>query len=297
MSKAVFIESRHSHYSDRPGEVYHFPNRNYLSLVQQTIGDWVIFYEGRRGGGRGYHRVQKVEAITPDPADPTYSFALLDRSSAWDFETELPREKADGSLWETGLARMGGNNTSAVRLIPDRDFAAIVNAGLSYPREPDTLPREGDISGFYDPPAPFTPQAPQRVERGHVLTSRLLRDQSFSRLIRRTYAGRCAFSGLELRNGGGRPEVEAAHILPVAERGPDTVDNGLALSGTLHWMFDRGLLSLADDQSILIAKGSIAEDAVQRLILPSGKAILPARNVDRPNPAYLAWHRQHVFKG
>ena len=62
-------------------------------------------------------------------------------------------------------------------------------------------------------------------------------------------------------------------------------------------MFDRGLLSLADDQSILIAKDSIAGDAVQRLILPSGKAILPVRGVDRPNPAYLAWHRRHVFKG
>lgn len=297
MSKAIFIESRHSHYADRPGEVYHFPNRNYLSVVERTVGDWVIFYEGRRGGGRGYHRVQKVQSITPDPADPSHSFAILDRSWALDFETQLHREKTDGNLWESRLARMGGNNTTAVRLISDQDFAAIVNAGLSYAHEPDTLPREGDISGFYDPPEPFTPRAAQSVDRVRVLTSRTLRDQSFSRLIRRSYAGRCAFSGLELRNGGGRPEVEAAHIRPVANRGPDTIENGLALSGTLHWMFDRGLLSLGEDHNILIAKSSIAEEVVQRLIVPSGKALLPSRATDQPNPAYLAWHRRNVFKG
>jgi len=54
-------------------------------------------------------------------------------------------------------------------------------------------------------------------------------------------------SGLMLRNGGGRPEVQTAHIRPVESRGSDSVRKGLALSGTLHWMFDRGLISVADD--------------------------------------------------
>ena len=52
-------------------------------------------------------------------------------------------------------------------------------------------------------------------------------------------------SGLALRNGGGLPEVEAADILLVEEREPDTVRNGIALSGTLHRTFDRGLLQTA----------------------------------------------------
>ena len=52
MSKAVFISSSHSAYDDRPGEAYHFPN-TYLSRVAQTVGDWVIFYQGRRGGVSG----------------------------------------------------------------------------------------------------------------------------------------------------------------------------------------------------------------------------------------------------
>ncbi len=219
----------------------------------------------------------------------------MDQGSALDFETFLPRMKSDGTLWESQLAFMGGNNTSAVRLISDQDFAAIIDAGLSYPLEPDTLPREGVLTGFNDQQASFA--GPVSVDRTRILSSRLLRDQSFSRLIRRTYAGRCAFSGLELRNGGGRPEVEAAHIRPVAERGPDTIDNGIALSGTLHWMFDRGLLSLAEDHTILIAQDKVDSDAVNRLIMPSRKALMPPRRSDHPNPGFLAWRRQNVFKG
>lgn len=52
---------------------------------------------------------------------------------------------------------------------------------------------------------------------------------------------------MKLINGGGRAEAEAAHIRSVEANGPDIVSNGLALSGTAHWMFDRGLLSLTDD--------------------------------------------------
>lgn len=294
MSKAIFIESSHSHYADRPGQIYHFPN-SYLSRVAQTIDDWVIFYEGRRGDAKGYHRVQKVERIQPDPADESHSFAILDRGSALDFETNVMRVKSDGTLWESGLAWVGGNNTSSVRLISDSDFAAIINAGLSYHAEPDTLPRQGTFEGFTEEQASFS--APSTVDRTRILSSRTLRDQSFARLVRRAYSGKCAISGLELRNGGGRPEVEAAHILPVSERGPDTVNNGLALSGTIHWMFDRGLLSIDTDDTVLVARESIADEIVHRLIHPSGKVILPAAHSDRPHPAYLQWHRMQRFKG
>ncbi|MEO1919427.1 MAG: HNH endonuclease [Paracoccaceae bacterium] len=77
--------------------------------------------------------------------------------------------------------------------------------------------------------------------------SRKYRDPSFARQVKAAYRGRCAISGFELRNGGGRPEVEATHIRPVAKEGPDTVRNGLALSGTLYWMFDRGLISVSEN--------------------------------------------------
>lgn len=289
MTKAVFIESTHSAYSDRPGELYHFPNM-YLSRVEHTVGDWVIFYEGRRGDAKGYHRVQRVSSIAQDPTDATHHFAILDRASEIDFENPLSRRKANGSLWESGLAEMGGNNTSSVRLIPDSDFDEILNAAFSAPMDGDTMPRQPD--GMAEAAAVFDFQ-----QRPKILTTRAFRDASFARNVRRAYAGRCAISGLELRNGGGRAEVEAAHIRPITADGPDTIRNGLALSGTIHWMFDRGLIAIDDDLSLLTARDSIADEVAGRLFNAERRLILPRDSGHRPHQDYLRWHRNNLFKG
>ncbi len=71
----------------------------------------------------------------------------------------------------------------------------------------------------------------------------------FRRVVLRAYEQRCAVTGLRLINGGGRAEVEAAHIRPVEANGPDIISNRLALSGTAHWMFDRGLNGIAKTAS------------------------------------------------
>lgn len=102
-------------------------------------------------------------------------------------------------------------------------------------------------------------------------------------------------SGLRLRNGGGRPEVQAAHIRPVEHQGSDSVRNGLALTGTLHWMFDRGLVSVADDLTILVSRNKVPTDVVSRLILPSGRIALPVDARDQPHRDNLKWHRENVF--
>ncbi|MBP9046735.1 MAG: HNH endonuclease [Tabrizicola sp.] len=300
MSKAVFISSTHSAYDDRPGEAYHFPN-SYLSRVAQTVGDWVIFYQGRRGGVSGYYSVQRVERIVPDPADATHSYVMLDRASLLDFERPVPRFRPTGTPYETGLPIARGSNASAVRIISDADFAAIIDDGLREDATPDTLPREGPLlrdpvrPGFAEAVAGFVPLGSS--DRLQVLASRALRDRTFARQVKAAYRARCAMSGLELRNGGGRPEVEAAHIVPVEARGPDTVRNGIALSGTIHWMFDRGLVSVDDDMRLLIARDSVASEIATRLFVPDRRLILPDDPAKAPHQSYLRWHRTNCFKG
>jgi putative restriction endonuclease len=114
--------------------------------------------------------------------------------------------------------------------------------------------------------------------------------------VLRAYSQRCAISGLRLINGGGRAEVAAAHIRPVEANGPDIVSNGLALSGTVHWMFDRGLIGLADDMQILVSRQVNDPESVRALVNSSGRAFLPERPYERPHPAFLQWHREHRFK-
>jgi len=71
---------------------------------------------------------------------------------------------------------------------------------------------------------------------------------------------------------------------------------GLALSGTAHWMFDRGLISLADDLTILVSRQVNDPGGVAGMIYASGKARAPERRSDRPHTHYLRWHREHCFK-
>ena len=49
------------------------------------------------------------------------------------------------------------------------------------------------------------------------------------------------------------------------------MNNGIALSGTARWMFDRGLIGLSDDLQILISRQANDPDAVRALINQSGR--------------------------
>jgi putative restriction endonuclease len=133
-------------------------------------------------------------------------------------------------------------------------------------------------------------------ERVSSLTSRIVRDRVFRRIILRAYDDRCAITSIKLINGGGRAEATAAHIRPVEANGPDIASNGIALSGTAHWMFDRGLISLADDLQILVSRQVNDPEGVRALINKSGRALMPRRPSDRPHPHFLNWHREHCFK-
>lgn len=58
-------------------ERYHFPSR-YLSIARETVGDWAIYYEpSREGGRRAYVAVARMERIVPDPMRPDHHFAVM----------------------------------------------------------------------------------------------------------------------------------------------------------------------------------------------------------------------------
>ena len=79
----------------------------------------------------------------------------------------------------------------------------------------------------------------------------------------------------------------------VEKGGPDRETNGIALSGTVHWMFDRGLISLSDAGDILLVSKINDVESVEKLIRPDRRALLPANENLRPHRRYLAWHREY----
>lgn len=308
MAKAVLTTKVDPTYDDRPEERYHFP-RTYLRQVEAALGDWIVYYEPRRttgdvmsrGGRQAYFATARIETIIPDPVLADHYYALV--ADYLEFEQAVPFR--EGPLtYEQALSKSDGSTNKgqfgrAARNMPDHEYDRILQAGFSFAlgrrvrlRADGEAPEEL-IQGFSD-----AAQSPYEVERRIVeqLVSRPFRERAFATAIKAAYTDTCAMTGLKIINGGGRSEVQAAHIRPVADRGPDAVSNGIALSATIHWMFDRGLVSVDEQYNLLIARGA-APDTVSRLLLPDGRLQLPPRPELWPAQKYLDYHRRQVFKG
>jgi putative restriction endonuclease len=316
VTKAVFTTKVTPVYDDLPEVRYHFP-KTYLNQVSQSVGDWIVYYEPRRatgdlsstGGRQVYFATARVESIYPDPARGDHFYAEISnylpfvhpvpfRQDVTYFESIL--EKSDGTTNKGAFGR-------AVRNLPDREYDQIWQAGFAHVigiekrvRSLPDVPEEPmqPLYGFSEGHAEFIHDVPAEQDRRIVqqLVSRPFRDKAFSSAVKDAYRDTCAVTGLKIINGGGRSEVQAAHIKPVEKRGPDSIRNALALSGTIHWMFDRGLISVDDDYSILLTKDRLP-DVIERLITGRKNLLVPSRPDLRPHPKFLDYHRREIFKG
>lgn len=295
MTFGVFMHKDGSIYDDIPEVHYQFP-KSYLSRAKQMVGDWIVYREPvKLPQSKGFFAVAKVEEIIPDYAEPDRYRAIIEKGSYLPFEPTVPHivngeQVEQGVLNENG--KVSGRAQAAVRPLSNSDFARIIALGLP---DDDTLPR-------VDSPETANrvreEQTPFEIERPIVqsLVSRPFRDKAFRRAVLHAYDGRCAVTGWRLVNGGGRLEAEAAHIRPVEHGGPDSIRNGLALSGTAHWMFDRGLICVSDDHKIMVHRKVNDRAGVEAIINPTGRLIAPEREADRPHPQFLGWHREfHAF--
>jgi putative restriction endonuclease len=298
MAFGVFMHRPDSIYDDVPSERYQFP-KQYLSRVRQCEGDWIVYLEPSKvKDTRGYFAVAKVQEVVPDPRAKDMFIAVIEPGSYLDFGDPVPFREG-GTVVEQGVLNergvISGRAQAAVRTLSPADFSRIVRMGLG---EEDTfLPRVGDpvaADGLAEAQAAFEHHSAD--ERARHFASRAVRDRNFRKSVLRAYGERCAITGLRLINGGGRAEVEAAHIRPVEAGGPDIVSNGIALSGTAHWMFDRGLVGLSDNLDVLISRQANDPDAVRSMINPSGALLVPPRTAERPRPEFVAWHREQCFK-
>ena len=301
MARGVFLHRADSIYEDHPETRYQFTPQ-YLSRASQFVGDWVLYYEPRRGPtGKGYFAVAKVERIVPDPSAPGMHLALIEPGSYLPFERNVPFSGPEGVV-ERGLlneaGRISGRAQAAVRPISIEDFNRIIALGI--PDEEPLLPRIGTAADLQLPQAlreeqaQFAPDAER--ERIAFYSSRPIRDRIFRKIVLDAYDCRCAVTGLKFINGGGRAEVQAAHIKPVEANGPDIITNGIALSGTAHWMFDRGLISLGDDLEVLVSRQVNDVESVWGLVNKTRRATVPSNPAHRPHRSYLAWHRERCFK-
>jgi putative restriction endonuclease len=298
MGFGVLVHRSDSIYDDSPAEQYQFPSQ-YFGRIENCVGDWIVYYEPTKvAGPRGYFAVAKIQRVVPDSATPGMYLAIIEPGSYLDFANPVPFNDTSGPI-ERGVlneqGRISGRAQSAVRPLSSDDFKRIVERGLN--EDSPLPPRLGAPqipAGFEEGQTPFV--FDQQRERSNFNVSRIVRDRVFRSVVLRAYDQRCAITGLRFINGGGRAEAAAAHIRPVEKNGPDVVTNGIALSGTAHWMFDRGLISLSDDLDILISRHVNDADGVRGFINSTGRALPPSRSSERPHPHFLNWHRTNCFK-
>jgi putative restriction endonuclease len=283
--KAVFTYSESSKYDDLPEERYHFP-KQYLKTVVAAEGDWIVYYRPGRDGSpdmRRYFAVARVTSVVSDPATPNHFYAYL--RDYLELASPVPYKLSDRYVGVLAPNQF----QSAVRSLDEAEFDFILRLGMA------------PILGARPDQEDLVPPAEEPFDEAHPIiqqvVNRKVRDAAFAKqIVGIAYRGQCAITGLRITNGLGRAEVEAAHIKPVERDGPDSPRNGLALSRTVHWMFDRGLISIDDNFDVLIAKGKVPEPAL-RLINPERQLLLPNDRRYHPHPQFMRYHRETIFKG
>lgn len=117
---------------------------------------------------------------------------------------------------------------------------------------------------------------------------------AFRVLVTDAYRRRCALTGESTL-----PVLDAAHILPFAENGPNDVSNGLLLRSDFHKLFDLGMITVTPEYKVEVSPRIHAEwfngKAYYRL---HGQELanLPAAISDRPDPALLRWHNDNRYQ-
>lgn len=297
---AIFQIRSKEETNHRIHECFCFENKH-LSIVYNALNEWIIYYQparraGERGGrATGYFATARLVSVHPRLDTPGYSNAMLEHYyefpsvpfSVFDlkhnskFYYEQSMLESDGSLNKHA-------NQQRVRALSGAEYSRIVEAAFKgFPLDQEPIIPAVPYSGFAEDP-------PERLERERFLTSRILRDRTFSKLVGEAYAWKCAMTGISLIAADSSHEIECAHIKPVKDSGPDSINNGIALSRTIHWMFDKGLISI--DRDYRIIKSSRYHDPkIDRLINESGRINLPKNDIHHPHPDFLHYHREHIF--
>lgn len=128
-----------------------------------------------------------------------------------------------------------------------------------------------------------------------VLTKVRIGQGAFKISIIEAYSKRCSVSGERTL-----PVLEAAHIKPYSQAGPNYIKNGLLLRSDIHKLFDSGYITITDDLKVEVSKRikEEFENGKEYYQYHGNKlAILPSRSDDKQFADYIDWHNLNVYKG
>ena len=136
--------------------------------------------------------------------------------------------------------------------------------------------------------------------RDRVPSHRLWRDPTFRLRVLDAYDARCAVCGQDLRVGNTPLNMEAAHIRPVRDAGPDDTQNGLALCSLHHRAFDRGIIGLREEGQgfrVIVSELILGTSRNSLIDLRNQPVRGPREPVLAPKLTHVLHHRTHYFLG
>jgi putative restriction endonuclease len=125
-----------------------------------------------------------------------------------------------------------------------------------------------------------------------VLIKPRLGQGTFRVVVTEAYERACAVTGEH-----SLPVLEAAHIKPFAESGPNEVRNGLLLRADLHRLFDKGYITITPDFHLEVSPRLRYDFQNGRTYYPlqGTRLRVPRRDTEKPDPVLLKWHNETKY--
>lgn len=292
---------------------YEYPTqyRRFFEPLQHGEEMLAIIYEPLDDGrGRkayvGWAALRQPPARSPRLAEkgaPLWEVRYVGRMQ--EFPNPVPRDYLGEPIerWLREVLPVHRNvrtSGQSVRFLGDTEGRRILELGHAA-----QLTAPGDYAA-----ASLEPDSDEGADlRTRRLVSAVERDARFREAVIGAYEFRCAVSGFgvgAIARGRSTRLIDAAHIRPVGHSGPDVVSNGLALTPTLHRLFDEGLFSLRwlGDRLEVVTSPHLEPTMIEspdgkfRLPLSTGlPLVLPGEPSFRPSRDQVRYHQRLIFKG
>jgi putative restriction endonuclease len=117
---------------------------------------------------------------------------------------------------------------------------------------------------------------------------------SFRMVVADTYHRKCAVTRERTL-----PALDAAHIRPYKKDGPHSINNGFLLRRDIHSLFDRGYVTISEDLHFEVGRRirEEFENGRDYYALHGREVIVPESPQHRPDPGFLRYHADHIFRG
>lgn len=256
---------------------------------QISAGDKIIVYDYSKNEIFGYLTAltESRQNIVEDALGGTYPFQVR---VSWDVlyrlnSTKFPKIETNETISQEEFKEIHRllETEGTQILLPDRGSPEAAHGGgaIEYPSEHDVSKARTDLEAQLDE------EPPDSGETDYIDTEQIARSEAFRRAIREAYQYRCAVCGSQRETIEGHPEVEAAHILPKAEGGPDDIRNGMALCKLHHWAYDGGWLELTPNLEIEVAETPNRKGHEEFSGLDGNKIRLPRDPRKHPDKKYI----------